>query len=152
MTPTSSAGGSEEEDIRTSAFNVTKVGSAAAGLIAVILGAVPAAAGSDPAIIIAAIAAGTAVILGALGLAAVDLSVRQRARQAALQFGHEDQSASTDFVVLPASDDLRLKQYPNGDEFEVRSGQVKGTEVTIWAAKDGGESVVLTLTKASAGP
>lgn len=126
-----------EVDIPTPAFSLTKVQATLGAFVTAVLAVLPASLKSNEAIVIAAIAAGTLVLLGVFALAAVDIQTRQRAREAALRFGG-GKAAAADFVAVPGSEeDLVLQVGHNTDEYEVKLATVKDGEVTLVATRDG---------------
>jgi hypothetical protein len=126
----------DEVDVGSPAFSLTKVQATLGLLIAAILGAVPASLKSDPAVVIAAIAAATAVILGIFFLAAVDIKTRQRAAEATLRFPNGE-GPKESFSVVPVEDDLRIQKGPNASEYKVRFAAVKKGKVELLASNDG---------------
>jgi sugar/nucleoside kinase (ribokinase family) len=140
----SSEKASEEVDIATPAFNVTKVmGTVGAG-IAALAAALPAALVNDHAVIIAAIAAATAIILGVIALSAVDVKTRQRAHEAAMRWGGQKPTESA-FQAMP-SQDVILQMGHNKDEYEVRYASVENGSVHVFAERQG-DPVSVTFKK-----
>lgn len=84
----------EEWEIKAPAFNVTKVASGLGVLVSGLLAVLPTALKEDPAVVIAAIAAATAVVLGIFALVAVDVIARQRAQEAKRRWPAEEEKAS----------------------------------------------------------
>jgi hypothetical protein len=126
----------DEVDVGSPAFSLTKVQATLGLLIAAILGAVPPSLKADPAVVIAAIAAAAAVMLGVFFLAAVDIKTRQRAAEAALRFP-DGEAPKKSFNVVPVAEDLRIQKGPNAAEYRVRLAEVKKGEVEILASNDG---------------
>ncbi len=122
-------------DVKAPAFSITKVQASLGALIAVIAGAVPAAIDASETIEVAAIAAGTVIMLGVFALAAVDIVTRQRAREAAMRYG-DGEGKPAKYVALPAKP-LVLQQGHNSDEYEVKMLEVEGTGATLVAMRDG---------------
>ncbi len=121
-------------DIEAPAFSLTKVQAGLGALIAAVAGAVPASVGANTTILVAAIAAGTIVMLGVFGLAAVDMSVRQRAREAKLRWPEGGGNGSKENVILvPDQNGLILQSKHNGDEYEVLVAELDGETVKLVA-------------------
>jgi hypothetical protein len=129
-------------DIKAPAFSVTKIGTTFAALLSVVTAGLPAALRADQTIRVAAIAAATVVMLGAVALWGVDLIVRQRAAEAKLRYGgkgnHDDNgSAPARYVAYPDSNDLKLQVGSSTDEYEIHGVEVDDGEVTLQARHNG---------------
>jgi hypothetical protein len=125
----------EEVDISTPAFSITKVQTTVGLLITAVLGAVPAALRSNETIIVAAIAAGTVILLGVFALVAVDIMTRQRAHEASLRYG-DGKATEKSFQALP-TEELVLQQGHSTDEYELKLAMVEGDSVRLVAARNG---------------
>jgi len=140
---------SKPTDVKTPAFSATKVHAALGALVVAILGVVPAKLSEDEQIVIAAIAAGTAILLGMFGLVAVDIRTRQKAREAALRWGGGDSGPQT-FPAVP-TEDLVLQKGHNAAEYEVKMAFVEEGAVRLVAARNG-ELVSATFKEAPGQP
>jgi hypothetical protein len=138
----------DEVDVASPAFSLTKVQATLGLLITAVLGAVPPSLKADPAVVIAAIAAGAAVMLGVFFLAAVDMKTRQRAAEASLRFPDGD-SPKKSFNVVPVTEDLRIQKGPSADEYRVRLAEVTRGKVEILASHDG-DFITIPFTEGSA--
>lgn len=135
----------KEVEITTPAFSITKVQASLGVAIAAVLAAVPASLRSDEAVVITAIAAGTALLLGVFALAAVDIRTRQRAREATLRFGSDDGASASEFVAVPdGKEKLVLQVGHSTNEYDLRLATVKDGEVTLLATRDG-QSIARTF-------
>jgi hypothetical protein len=127
--------------IKSPAFSLTKVWGALTAAIAAVGGALPSLTGAGTTVTVAAVAAGTFAFVAFLGLAAVDLIVRQRAAEAKRRWpdGSGGSSANgTGKVGLVANlDDLILQSRHNGEEYELRFAELDGDTVTLIARKNG---------------
>jgi len=133
-----------EVDVTAPAFSVTKImGTVGAG-IAALVAALPAALVNDHAVVIAGIASATAIALGVLALAAVDVKTRQRAHEASLRWG-EAKVGEPSFQAMPKQDVI-LQMGHNQDEYEVRYASVENGTVHVFAEREG-TPVAVTFTK-----
>jgi hypothetical protein len=128
-------------DVETPAFSATKVQSLIGGLVMAVIAVVPTKLKEDEQIVIAAIAAGTAILLGIFALWAVDIRTRQRAREATLRWGGGPDGgngggAGHVEIALP-SENLVLQKGHNADEYEVKLAVVDKGAVSLVAARDG---------------
>ncbi len=126
----------EKVDIGSPAFSATKVQATIGGLIAVIAGTVPTTLKEDESVVIAAIAAGTLLMLGIFALIGVDIRTRQRAQEAKLRYGGGKPSEPSSFQALPVKD-LVLQLGHNNDEYEVRYASVEKDLVHVFADREG---------------
>lgn len=124
-----------EVDVATPAFSITKVMSGFGLAITAALGAVPASVKEEPAVVVAAIAAGAAIMLGVFALIAADIRTRQKAREATLRFG-DGKPSEAKFQALPTKD-LVLQVGHNSDEYEVKYATVENGVVNVYADRDG---------------
>lgn len=85
----------EEWEIATPAFNVTKYVSVLGVAVGGLLAAVPSSLKENTAVVIASIAAGAAVMLGIVVLAAVDILARQRAQEAKRRWPSEEEKGES---------------------------------------------------------
>lgn len=125
-----------EVDVQAPAFSATKVQAALGIVIAGILGAVPSSLQADQAVVIAAIAAGTAVVLGVFGLVAVDIRTRQRAHEATLRYGNGGVGKPKTFQAVPM-EKLVLQKGHSTPEYEVKLAMVEDGSVSLVGARDG---------------
>ncbi len=133
-----------EVDVTAPAFSVTKImGTVGAG-IAALVAALPAALVNDHAVVIAAIASASAIALGVLALAAVDVKTRQRAHEAALRWGEPEGGAST-FQAMPQGEVI-LQMGHNKDEYVVRYASVENGSIHVFAERHG-TPVAVSFTK-----
>jgi hypothetical protein len=133
----------EESDVSSPAFSLTKVQAGLGAVIVAICGALPASLQSDRTVVVAAMAAGTLIMLGVFALAAVDLVARQRASEATLRWGSAKPAAS-DFVAIPDAEGLVLQEASSGEEYRIRIAEVKDDSVTL-VARRGEETLTETF-------
>jgi hypothetical protein len=131
----------EEWLISAPAFSVTKVQATIGVFITAVLGAVPASLGSDRSVVIAAIAAGTLIMLGVLALVAVDMRTRQRAHEAKLRFGNGGSDSAGDLLAVPAQP-LRVMKGSSDEEYDVDMLKVADGKAQLVATRDGGSSSI----------
>jgi hypothetical protein len=134
----------EKVDIEAPAFSLTKVQAGLGALIAAVSAVVPTALQENQTVVVAAIAAGTVVMLGVFALAATDLITRQRAAEAKLRWpgGSGGEPATTakpdsQLLLLPDREGLVLQGKHSGVEYEVVCALAEGNMVTLVARADG---------------
>jgi hypothetical protein len=140
------AGKEDEADVNSPAFSLTKVQAGIGALIVAVSAVVPTALKENQTVVVAAIAAGTVVMLGVFALAAVDMMVRQRAAAAKLQYGSGAATATAGddpkadegvipLVVEPAT--LVVQKGPGEQEYKVEFAKLDGDKVTLIAMREG---------------
>jgi hypothetical protein len=129
----------EKVDVESPAFSITKVmaslGTTIGAAVLALLAVLPDGLKDDPAIVIAAIAAITLVLLGIFGLVAVDIRTRQKAKEATLRYG-EAKSSAAKFEALP-NKDLILQVDGDGEEYKVKYASVENGVVNVYADRSG---------------
>lgn len=135
----------EEWLISAPAFSITKVQATIGVFITAILGAVPASLKADRSIVIAAIAAGTLLMLAVLALVAVDIRVRQQAEEAKLRYGNDKPDADDGLVAVPTGR-LRVMKGESDEEFEVDVLKVADGTAHLIATREG-DSVSVPFNK-----
>jgi hypothetical protein len=125
----------EKVAIDSPALSLTKVQASLGAVIAVLLGVVPKALQEDETIIVAAFAAGTLILLGVFGLAAVDIIARQKAKAAELCCG-DGKPSKAKFDAMPTKD-LVLQVGHNSDEYEVKYATVEDGLIHLHADREG---------------
>ena len=126
-----------EAEVKAPAFSATKVQASLGVVLVGILAVVPATLKDDEQVVIAALAAATAIMLGVFALIAVDIRTRQRAKEASLRYGGDGAKGSPpSFQALPI-EDLVLQKGHNADEYEVKLAMVEEGSVRVVAARDG---------------
>jgi len=122
-------------DVDTPAFSTTKVIAAFGAAVTAALAALPATDSHGEAVQVAAIAAGAFLVLGLCGVFAVDVSTRQKAKEAALRFGDGKPDAAR-FQALPTKD-LTLQVGGGGKEYDVKYATVEDGVVNVYADREG---------------
>jgi hypothetical protein len=133
-----------EVDVTAPAFSITKIMGTVGTGIAALVAALPAALVNDHAVVIAAIASASAIALGVLALAAVDVKTRQRAHEATLRWG-ESTTTDSSFQAMPSRDVILLVG-ERKKEYEVRYASVEDGSVHVFAEREG-SPVAVTFTK-----
>jgi hypothetical protein len=131
--------------ISAPAFSITKVQTFIGLLITGILGALPASLKADRSIVIAAIAAGTLILLGVLALVAIDMHVRQRAEEAKLRYENKTPAPDDDLAAKP-TERLRVMRGESDHKFDVNELKVTDGAAHLVATRKG-ESVSIPFDK-----
>jgi hypothetical protein len=119
--------------VEAPAFSLTKVWGGLTAAIGAVAAALPALLGAPQTIVVAAIAAGTVGFVAFLGLAGVDLIVRQRASEAKLRYPAGPGKGNGKVVLLPDQDHLVLQDKHSGDEYELVVAELEDEKVTLIA-------------------
>jgi hypothetical protein len=124
-----------EVDIVAPGFSATKIQSLIGAAVLGVLAVVPTQLKEDEQVVIAAIAAGTAILLGMFALWAVDIRARQKAREVALRWGAPEDKPQV-FQALP-TEALILQKGHSTPEYEVKMAMVEEGSVSLVAARNG---------------
>ena len=125
----------KEVEIVAPGFSATKIQSLIGSTVLGVLALVPTQLQEDEQVVIAAIAAGTAILLGMFALWAVDIRTRQKATEATLRWGTPEGKPQI-FHALP-TEDLILQKGHSTPEYEVKMAMVEEGSVNLVAARNG---------------